>query len=66
MLLFLGLSDRPGFAGKTTMLTYIQINAAKPSGLLVPRDLSECRIRVFLHSEEEAERSASGQTAKMC
>lgn len=30
MLLFLGLSDRPGFAGKTTMLTYIQINAAKP------------------------------------
>jgi hypothetical protein len=48
------------------MLTYIQINAAKPSGLLVPRDLSECRIRVFLHSEEEAERSASGQTAKMC
>jgi hypothetical protein len=30
MLLFLVLSDRPGFAGKTTMLTYIQINAAKP------------------------------------
>jgi integrase len=30
MLLFLRLSDRPGFAGKTTMLTYIQINAAKP------------------------------------
>jgi len=30
MLLFLGLSDRPGFAGKATMLTYIQINAAKP------------------------------------
>lgn len=29
MLLFLGLSDRPGFAGKPTMLTYIQINAAK-------------------------------------
>jgi DNA-binding GntR family transcriptional regulator len=28
MLLFLVLSDRPGFAGKTTMLTYIQINAA--------------------------------------
>ncbi len=30
MLLLLLLSDRPGFAGKTTMLTYIQINAAKP------------------------------------
>lgn len=30
MWLFLGLSDRPGFAGKMTMLTYIQINAAKP------------------------------------
>jgi integrase len=30
MWLLLLLSDRPGFAGKTTMLTYIQINAAKP------------------------------------
>jgi hypothetical protein len=30
MLLFLVLSGRPGFAGKSTMLTYIQINAAKP------------------------------------
>jgi integrase len=30
MLLFLVPSDRPGLAGKTTMLTYIQINAAKP------------------------------------
>lgn len=30
MLLFLLPSDQPGFAGKTTMLTYIQINAAKP------------------------------------
>jgi hypothetical protein len=30
MLLFLLPSDRPGFAGKTTMLTYIHINAAKP------------------------------------
>jgi integrase len=30
MLLFLLPSDRPGLAGKTTMLTYIQINAAKP------------------------------------
>lgn len=30
MLLLLVLSDRPGLAGKTTMLTYIQINAAKP------------------------------------
>jgi integrase len=30
MLPFLLPSDRPGLAGKTTMLTYIQINAAKP------------------------------------
>jgi hypothetical protein len=30
MVLFLWSSDRPGIAGKTTMLTYIQINAAKP------------------------------------
>jgi hypothetical protein len=30
MWFFLLLSDRPGLAGKTTMLTYIQINAAKP------------------------------------
>jgi hypothetical protein len=30
MVLFLVASDRPGIAGKTTMLTYIQINAAKP------------------------------------
>lgn len=32
MLLFLLPSDRPGLAGKTTMLTHIQINAAKPRG----------------------------------
>jgi integrase len=30
MWFFLLPSDRPGLAGKTTMLTYIQINAAKP------------------------------------
>jgi hypothetical protein len=30
MLLFPLPSDRPGLAGNTTMLTYIQINAAKP------------------------------------
>jgi len=39
MLLFLVLSDRPGFAGKTTMLTYIQINVAGvpvAAGVLYP------------------------------
>jgi hypothetical protein len=30
LVVHLVVTDRPGFAGKMTMLTYIQINAAKP------------------------------------
>jgi hypothetical protein len=42
LVVHLVVTDRPGFAGKTTMLTYIQINAAKPRGKEYALSDSQC------------------------
>src|SRR5690606_41219185 len=48
LVVHLVVTDRPGFAGKTTMLTYIQINAAKPRAKRSEEHTSELQSREYL------------------